>query len=306
MPYVEITVQTDPLQQEILQGFLYSFPIGGLVVHDPADRIQVKNTAPAWVVVEDDVLGDTDAPVTLQMYVEEKEADRVLPRVEAYLQKNPEQGRIIGVRSVDEESWADSWKKYFKPLPVGERLLIKPTWEKAEKTDRIILSIDPGMAFGSGTHETTQLCLEALERIPLYEKRVADIGCGSGILSIAAALFGAEHVQAVDIEPMSIRMTGENAALNQVASIVHAKESHLLEGIAPPVDVLVSNILAEILVQMVPAMESVLADHAYIVFSGIIEEKKNEVSQALQQNGYRLIHEKTDNGWVVIVAEFQR
>ena len=306
MPYMEISIQTDSLQQELLQGYLYTFPIGGLVVEDPKDRAWVKENAPDWVVVEDDVLGDLSAPVVVRMYVESGDAPDVLSSVQSYLEKNPAQGQVTGTRQVDEESWADSWKQYFKPLPVGEKLLIKPTWEHVEDTGRTILSIDPGMAFGSGTHETTQLCLEQLEQLSLQDARVADIGCGSGILSIAAALFGAADVQAVDIEPMSIRMTEENAEINGVKDIIRAREGSLLDGVEARVDFVVSNILAEILVRMIPDLDPVLAPAGTVIFSGIIEEKKDLVAQALTAHGYAVVREKTDGGWVVLMAERTR
>lgn len=306
MPYMEITIQTDPLQQEILQGYLYTFPIGGLVINDPRDRQQVKDTAPEWVVVDDDVLGDLSDPITIQLFVERNDAPEVLAALQKHLSEYPEQGQVTGTRQVDEESWADSWKQYFKPLPVGEKLLIKPTWENVEDTGRTILSIDPGMAFGSGTHETTQLCLEQLEQFSLQDARVADIGCGSGILSIAAALFGAADVQAVDIEPMSIRMTEENAEINGVKDIIRAREGSLLDGVEAPVDFVVSNILAEILVRMIPDLDPVLAPAGTVIFSGIIEEKKDLVAQALTAHGYAVVREKTDGGWVVLMAERTR
>lgn len=306
MPYMEITIQTDPLQQEILQGYLYTFPIGGLVINDPRDRQQVKDTAPEWVVVDDDVLGDLSDPITIQLFVERNDAPEVLAALQKHLSEYPEQGQVTGTRQVDEESWADSWKQYFKPLPVGEKLLIKPTWENVEDTGRTILSIDPGMAFGSGTHETTQLCLEQLEQLSLQDARVADIGCGSGILSIAAALFGAADVQAVDIEPMSIRMTEENAEINGVKDIIRAREGSLLDGVEAPVDFVVSNILAEILVRMIPDLDPVLAPAGTVIFSGIIEEKKDLVAQALTAHGYAVVREKTDGGWVVLMAERTR
>lgn len=303
MPYTEISIETTPGQEEILQGYLYTFPIGGLVVHDPKDRLMVKETAPEWVVVDDDVLGDAEDPVTVQMYVEADGSDVIVKQVRAYLERHPDQGSVVSVREVDEESWADSWKQFFKPLPLGKRLMIKPTWETVEAPDRIVLEIDPGMAFGSGTHETTQLCLEALEQVDLMGRTVADIGCGSGILSIAAALFGASHVQAVDIEPMSIRMTEENAAINHVSDRIHAREGSLLDGVEGPVDVLVSNILAEVLVQMIPSVHPILAEDGMLIFSGIIAEKKDLVVRSLTEHGFTVRDEKTDGGWIVLIAE---
>lgn len=303
MPYQEMTIQTDPAQQEILQGYLYTFPIGGLVVEDPADRLEAKEHAPEWVVVDDDVLGDLTEPVRIRMYVENTEAEKTVQAVIDYLGKHPEQGQLLSVREVDEESWAENWKQFFKPIPVGRHLLIKPSWEETQEQGRIVIEIDPGMAFGTGTHETTRLCLEALEQIPLNGMRVADIGCGSGILSIAAALLGASLVQATDIDPVSLRQTQENAEANGVRDRIHPMHTSLLNGVEAPVNVLVSNILAEILIDMIPDMKEVLAEQAFIIFSGVITEKKEAVKKTLANHGYRLLQEKTDGGWVLLVAE---
>ncbi len=302
MPYLEITVQTDRDHVEELQGFLYTLPIGGLVIDDPADGWETKESAPDWVVVEEDLLRDLSAPIFVRAYVEESEFEEALAAFSAFLEQEPEMGSVESTVLVDEEAWAESWKQYFHPMEIGERLLIRPTWEEALPTDRVVLSIDPGMAFGSGTHETTQLCLTQLEQIPMEGLRVADIGCGSGILSIACALFGAVDVQAVDIEPMSIRMTNENAELNGVANVIHAREGSLLDGVEGPVDVLVSNILAEILVEMVPQMHTVLGEGAHVVFSGIIVEREALVVDALEKSGYRIERIEQDGGWSMVYA----
>lgn len=302
MPYLEITVQTDSDHVEELQGFLYTLPIGGLVIDDPKDGWETKKTAPDWVVVEDDLLRDLSAPIYVRAYVEESEAKESLDALDAFLRDMPTMGDIKFTQMVDEEAWAESWKQYFHPIEIGERLLVRPTWEDADPKGRVVLSIDPGMAFGSGTHETTQLCLTQLEKIEMDGYRVADIGCGSGILSIACALFGAKDVQAIDIEPMSIRMTEENAAQNGVSDVIRARLGNLLEGIEGPIDILVSNILAEILVEMIPVMKPVLSENAYIVLSGIIEEREHMVREALENSGYTVAAVDYQGGWCMIYA----
>lgn len=302
MPYLEITVQTDSDHVEELQGFLYTLPIGGLVIDDPKDGWETKKTAPDWVVVEDDLLRDLSAPIYVRAYLEESEAKESLDALDAFLRDMPTMGDIKFTQMVDEEAWAESWKQYFHPIEIGERLLVRPTWEDADPKGRVVLSIDPGMAFGSGTHETTQLCLTQLEKIEMDGYRVADIGCGSGILSIACALFGAKDVQAIDIEPMSIRMTEENAAQNGVSDVIRARLGNLLEGIEGPIDILVSNILAEILVEMIPVMKPVLSENAYIVLSGIIEEREHMVREALENSGYTVAAVDYQGGWCMIYA----
>lgn len=302
MPYREITIKTDEKHTEELQGFLYTLPIGGLVIDDPKDAWEVKETAPYWVVVEDDLLREKDAPIFVRVYIDEVQIGAEKPRLDAFLKENPDMGTQIHEQTVDEDSWAESWKQFFKPLPIGEKLLIRPTWEEVDEKDRVILSIDPGMAFGSGTHETTQLCLERLEKVDLKDQNVADIGCGSGILSIAAALFGAKHIQAVDIEPMSIRMTEENAEVNGVEDKIDARLGDLLQGIQGPVKLLVSNILAEILLIMIPEMKAVTETGSEIIFSGIIVEKEQAIVDALKENNYEILYTGQEGGWSVVHA----
>lgn len=302
MPYLEITLQTDSSRVEELQGFLYTLPIGGLVIDDPRDGWEAKETAPEWVIVEDDLLRDADAPIFVRAYVEETESGAAFAQLQGFLRASEDMGSVIKTRLVDENAWAESWKQYFHPLEIGERLLVRPTWEEADPKGRLVLSIDPGMAFGSGTHETTQLCLSQLERIRMEGYRVADIGCGSGILSIACALFGASDIQAVDIEPVSVRMTQENAGQNGVSDRIHVRLGNLLEGITAPIDLLVSNILAETLVEMTPFMKEILSENAHIVFSGIISEKEESVRNALLDSGYRISAVNHDNGWCMIYA----
>lgn len=303
MPYREITIKTDDAHIEELQGFLYTMPIGGLVIDDPKDAWEVKDTAPYWVVVEDDLLREKDAPIYVRVFIDEVQVDEEKPRLDAFLKENPHMGSQVAQQTVDEDSWADSWKKFFKPLPIGEKLLIRPTWEEVDPQGRVVLSIDPGMAFGSGTHETTQLCLERLEKVDLQDAKVADIGCGSGILSIATALYGAKHIQAIDIEPMSIRMTNENAEENGVAEKIDARLGDLLDGVKGPVKLIVSNILAEILLTMIPTMKDVTEVGSEIIFSGIIVEKEQEVVDSLKAHGYDILYTGQDGGWSVVHAK---
>ena len=194
---------------------------------------------------------------------------------------------------IDEEDWSSSWKQHWQPQPIGDRLLINPAWlEPPTDSDRIILTLDPGVAFGTGTHATTQLCLEALEmRLqPGTNLTIADIGCGSGILSTAALLLGARQVYAVDNDPLAVKATGENRELNGIASerlIVELGSIEQLQLMIPePVDGFVCNILADIIMQLAPSMAALVKPKGWAILSGILSSQVADVSHVLEQNGW--------------------
>jgi ribosomal protein L11 methyltransferase len=202
---------------------------------------------------------------------------------------------------IEEEDWATSWKQYWHPEEIGDRFLINPAWlPEPENCDRLVLRLDPGVAFGTGNHPTTQLCLESLEMRfasdPYTQAKqdkdmvIADIGCGSGILSIGALLLGAKQIYAVDTDPLAVKSTLENLALNDVAtgSLVVAEGSIdvLPQMISAPVDGIVCNILAHVIIDLIPGMSAIAKPTTWAVLSGILIEQSNEVADALEQNGW--------------------
>ena len=194
---------------------------------------------------------------------------------------------------IDEEDWSSSWKQHWQPQQIGDRLLINPAWMEAPPDpDRIILTLDPGVAFGTGTHATTQLCLEALEmRLqPGSNLTIADIGCGSGILSTAALLLGAEQVYAVDNDPLAVKATGENRDLNLIPTeklIVELGSIEQLQALIPaPVDGFVCNILADVIMQLAPSMAALVKPKGWAVLSGILASQVADVSNVMEKHGW--------------------
>ncbi len=205
---------------------------------------------------------------------------------------------------IDEEDWSSSWKQHWEPQEIGDRFLINPSWIAApESTERIILKLDPGVAFGTGAHATTQLCLESLEmrfsNIPesfvgLAEKKehvvIADIGCGSGILSLGALLLGAEKVYAVDVDSLAVSSTTENREINGIESdrltVAHGSVEVIQQMIAEPVDGIVCNILADIIMELIPSMSAIVKPTTWAIFSGILLEQSNAVTEVLEKNGW--------------------
>jgi ribosomal protein L11 methyltransferase len=194
---------------------------------------------------------------------------------------------------IDEEDWSSSWKQHWQPQPIGDRLLINPAWlDIPTDPERIILQLDPGVAFGTGTHATTQLCLEALEmRLqPGTSLTIADIGCGSGILSTAAILLGAKQVYAVDNDPLAVKATGENRDLNLILPeklIVDLGSIETLQlMISEPMDGFVCNILADIIISLAPSMAALVKPKGWAILSGILSSQVADVSHVLEQNGW--------------------
>lgn len=206
----------------------------------------------------------------------------------------------ISHEGVCEDDWADSWKQYYKPIKTGKRLVIVPVWEEYEAAENeITVLMDPGMAFGTGTHETTRLCAGFVENYTKDGCSVLDVGCGSGILAIAAARLGAGECFACDIDPVAVRVARENTELNSTPN-VRCEVSDLLKQtpkISGGYDVIVANIVADIIIRLAPDVGDYLAENGVFIVSGIIEERAEEVVSVLHENGYSVEEERRENGW---------
>lgn len=211
----------------------------------------------------------------------------------------------LSTRTVREADWANNWKQFFKPLPVGEKLLILPTWETDENKDgRAVLHIDPGMAFGTGGHETTRLVLETLEKTVKAGDRFLDIGCGSGILSIAALLFGAESAFGVDIDPLAVKTAVENGELNgMTAPRYEIVEGDLADKVTGQYDVVAANIVADAIIALSPAVPAFLKEDGVYVVSGIIDVREQDVVTALTACGFTVAQRYEQRGWVCLVCK---
>ena len=205
-----------------------------------------------------------------------------------------------------EDEWAEAWKRYYKPAPIGEKLLIQPAWLEVEPTNRAVYLNDPGMAFGTGLHASTRLCLEILESLDLAGKRVLDIGCGSGILGLCALLLGAESAVGVDIDPYAVRTAKENAGLNGVDGRFTAFAGDYLTDnsvreSAGAFDVAFSNIVADIIIPLVPVMTPWLKDGTQWITSGIIEHRLDDVLSVAENAGLTAKTVRVEDGWAAVV-----
>ncbi|ABZ84989.1 ribosomal protein l11 methyltransferase [Heliomicrobium modesticaldum Ice1] len=202
-----------------------------------------------------------------------------------------------------EDDWAHAWKAFFKPEKVGRRVVIRPTWEEyVPKEDDLVISIDPGMAFGTGTHPTTVMCIRALEDYVHAEAHVLDVGTGSGVLSIAAALLGAKRVLAVDNDPVAVATAQENVILNQVDEIVEVRRNDLLSGLSEQADILVANIIADVIIRLAPQAAALLAPEGIMIASGIIQNRLDDVVAAMTEKGFSIEELISHGEWAAIVA----
>ena len=202
-----------------------------------------------------------------------------------------------------EEDWINNWKQYFKPIPVGEKLLIRPTWEEVEDAGgRTVLDLDPGLAFGTGTHETTRLCMELLERYVTPGMEVLDVGCGSGILSVAALLLGAEKAVGVDIDELAVKTADENAEINHVADRFTGICGNLTDKITGKYDIVVANIVADVIIQLTKDVEQFMKPETLYLMSGIIDTREQDVLAAIAPH-FAVVDRKEEKGWVALSAK---
>ena len=212
----------------------------------------------------------------------------------------------IEINGVNEEDWANSWKEYYKPLKIGNRIVIVPAWEKYDAVeDELVVKMDPGMAFGTGNHETTRLVIELLEKYVRGGERVLDVGTGSGILAICAARLGAGLCRAYDIDPVAVKVARENIADSGLSNIT-CDVSDLLRGVQKNdggYDIICANIVADIIIRMIPDIGAYMNDGAVILASGIIVERADDVINSFVEHGFYIAEKSVDNGWCALAVK---
>lgn len=240
----------------------------------------------------------SDQPATLSGYLWEPSPDVVAALKLALLKATASD---VTTDTVDDEDWVESWKQYFVPRRVGRRFLIRPTWERVEPADgELQIVLDPGQSFGTGDHPTTRLCLALLELLPVAGAAVADIGCGSGVLAIGAGLLGAEAVHAVDIEPLAVEATQQNAVLNGVD--VMARQGSGFAPLPPgPYDIVLSNVISAVLIRLAPEASLRVKFGGWWVVSGIIEANWPDVAEAANRSGFATHQVFREGDWVAAI-----
>jgi ribosomal protein L11 methyltransferase len=277
----------------------------GIYIEDYSDLEQGAREIARIDLIDEELLARDRATSIIHLYIDPQDNP---PEAVAFLRERLTAAGIpyeVDAETVREEDWANNWKKYFKPLPVGEKLLICPSWETADNPDgRKLLSIDPGMAFGTGGHDTTRLVLETLERHVTDGCDFLDIGCGSGILSIAACLLGAGSAFGVDIDALAVRTAKENGELNGLSEPKYTIiKGDLAKDVTGKYPVIAANIVADAIIALSPAVPALLADGGVYITSGIIDTREGDVLAALERCGFTVVERHAHGGWLCLVCK---
>ena len=310
MNWNEITILTTPQAEELITAVLYDTGVGGVNIEDPWLLDDANRNTSAWDVMDDDIVKkySEDKCLIKAYYSPETNFEEVMLKIKEGIEnakKFVDVGKAeVTVSVVNEEDWENNWKQYYKPVYIGKNIVIKPLWENIEKKDgQVVIELDPGMAFGTGTHETTRMCLEIMENTVKKGDKVLDIGTGSGILSIAAIKMGAEKCCAVDIDPMAVKIVGENSAANGVQDKIDTVVGNLADEVSGKYDLVVANIIADAIIALSPDVRQFMKEGAYYITSGIIKFRLEDVKETLEKCGFEIVDIKTDGEWAAVICK---
>ena len=305
MNYTEVKIYVKTEDTERASNIAVMAVPYGIYIEDYSDLEEAAWEIAHIDLIDEDLLQKDRAESIVHIYIEEgnNPAEAV-----SFISDRLTAEKItfrIETDGCSEEDWADKWKAFFKPTPVGERLFVRPIWiDEYDAGDRAVLNIEPGAAFGTGTHETTRLCLETLDKIIKDGDTVLDIGCGSGILAIASMLLGAKEGFGVDIDPLAVKTAKENGLMNNF------KEPELTfvcgdldDKITDTYDIVIANIVADIIIRLCDSVPSKVKDGGYFIASGIIDARADETVSAIENAGFTIIDKIESNGWVCVVSK---
>lgn len=299
MQYKMLTIIGDHRRQEEGELFLQEHGVDSyeVISGDAVDNL--KEGGFIWDAIDEDLLEVDADRFELKAYFDaSQEKERHAIKKEAQ-----DKGFEVEERDVPDQDWANDWKSYFHPISIDEGLAIVPSWEDYEpKEEEEIIILDPGMAFGSGNHATSFLCSRYLREYMKQGDTVIDIGCGSGILSLVAVKSGAEKVIAVDLDPQCMIATEENAQKNNMLDSIDTREGDLFSVVTESADVVVSNIFAEVIIGMLHDVKHHVKPGGIYIASGILKEKLQDVMDALKEEGFELLDDKTDGDWSAVAA----
>ncbi|MDN4607064.1 50S ribosomal protein L11 methyltransferase [Sporosarcina highlanderae] len=309
MKWSEISIHTTHEATEAVANILHEAGASGVIIEDSnePDRIHEDRFGEIYELKKEDFPAEG---VIVKAYLPTNSfLIETVKEISESVDKLVEYGLDVGINlvqtsEVDEEDWATAWKKYYHPVKISSRFTIVPTWEDYQpvESDELIIELDPGMAFGTGTHPTTVLCLQALEKYVGKGDSVIDVGTGSGVLSIGAALLGASHVHALDLDEVAVTAAKENIELNNVQNIVEVTHGNLLDSVKEPASIIVANILAEVIMTFSGDAYSILPENGLFIVSGIIAQKRDLVRDDLIEKGFEIVESVLMEDWVAIIA----
>ena len=305
MQWIEVNVAVTHEAVEAVADMLTSIGSKGVAIEDPQLINDLRNSG-TWELCDIPEQENTEVVTVSAYYADDEKLEKRLAEIDEQLALIEERiGKYrfgnTRFRKVSEQDWANEWKQYFHVTHVGKSLVIKPSWEKyAPKEGEHVIEIDPGMAFGTGTHHTTNMMMERLEKVITPDSTVFDVGTGSGILAIAAAMLGAKSVKAVDIDAVAVRVAKENVADNGLSDQIEVREGDLLHGTEGKADVIIANIIADIVIMLLQDIPQKLNDNGVLLASGIIEERMPDVEASAQAQGLYVDAVDHRGGWVVM------
>ncbi len=293
---------------EPVAGILYGLDVKGISILDPTDMLSRESGPLTWDFADINIFPEGAENAVLTAYFPDTaRIEETILRIRDKIQELKEFGIPnepfrVEHQLVHEEDWANSWKKYYKTMKVGDRIVIKPLWEEYHaRPGELVVEMDPGMAFGTGTHETTRLCVELLQEYIKGGETVIDVGTGSGILAITAARLGAEKVLAIDLDPVAVASARINVGYNDLRQIT-VKEGNLLDEAERGADVIIANIIADVIIGMAPDLKRLMKPGGIFIGSGIISFREEAVQEALEASGFTVLALRDENDWRAIAA----
>jgi ribosomal protein L11 methyltransferase len=310
MKWSEYSIHTTNEAVEPISHILHEAGASGVVIEDPFELIKEREDQFGEIYQ----LDPNDYPeegVIVKAYLQVNSflgetVEEIKDSINNLIIHNIDIGlNKVTISEVNEEEWATAWKKYYHPVKISEKFTIVPTWEEYSpvNSDELIIELDPGMAFGTGTHPTTVMCIQALERTVKKGDYVIDVGTGSGVLSIAAAMLGAKEVRAFDLDEVAVTSARLNLKLNKVHQVASVSQNNLLDGVeGDSAEVVVANILAEVILRFTDDVARVVKQNGYFIASGIINQKKDQVKDALAEAGFEITETILMEDWVALIA----
>lgn len=306
--WIEVNIVTSSEAVEAVTGILYNTPVKGVSIEDSED-VEFKKKHPGdWDYFDETLLKVKKGAVVKAYYKEDEHFNEHFEYIKNSVNNLGEFGidkgeGLVVSSKVNEQDWENNWKKYYKPTKVGARVVVKPIWEEyIPKNHELVVELDPGMAFGTGTHETTRMCIQALERYVDENSTVFDIGTGSGILAIAAAKLKAKSAIGVDLDPVAVDSAKQNVAKNDLKNI-DIRHGNLMEVVDGKANVIVANIIAEVIKILIPDINKSLIHGGYFISSGIIKDRAQDVINELKKNKFEILEVNNQGEWICIVAK---